>query len=476
MDDARLLWIKGDPGKGKTMMTMGLIDELSPRDRFSNAMPETPADINVTSQPCLLAYFFCQSTRPNLNNVASVLRGLIYILVMKRENLVRHVQKPYDTEGGQLFERVSALVGILSDILNDASLPMTYLLVDALDECVSGLPELLNIITDDRLSKPSRTKWLVTSRNLPDIERYLHQDPVGVKISLELSASHVSKAVTSFIDVKVQALVSMKNYDRETQANVQQLLLDRAEGTFLWVWLVCKRMESVPRYRTMSMLRELPPGLDPLYDRMKQQILEYNDEETVEYCKHILQLIMLAYRPLRLEELVVIASLPTTQLADVEDLIGHCGSFLTIREGTVIFVHLSAKEYFTTGNGSQIFTRMLRDEQKQGWITHCFLEAMNSRLCRDMCNLRKPGARIQEATDQIKASILPRTTYACEYWIDHLCACTHDYDDTLLDNGKAHCFLQKHLLHWLEAMSLLRKIPHAIAAIQKLQSVLTVRS
>jgi hypothetical protein len=270
--------------------------------------------------------------------------------------------------------------------------------------------------------------------------------------------------------------VSMKNYDRETQANVQQLLLDRAEGTFLWVWLVCKRMESVPRYRTMSMLRELPPGLDPLYDRMKEQILEHNDEETVEYCKHILQLIILAYRPLRLEELVVIASLPTTQLADVEDLIGHCGSFLTIREGTVIFVHLSAKEYFTTGNGSQMFTRMLTAEQKQGWVTHCLLEAMNNTLCRDMCSLRKPGARIKEATDQVEASILPQSTYACEYWIDHLCACTQDYDDTLLDNGKAHCFLQKHLLHWLEAMSLLRKIPHAIAATQKLKSVLTVRS
>ncbi|KAF2625735.1 hypothetical protein BU25DRAFT_110109 [Macroventuria anomochaeta] len=28
-DESRLLWIKSDPGKGKTMMTMGLIAELS---------------------------------------------------------------------------------------------------------------------------------------------------------------------------------------------------------------------------------------------------------------------------------------------------------------------------------------------------------------------------------------------------------------------------------------------------------------
>jgi hypothetical protein len=36
--DTRLLWIKGDPGKGKTMMTIGLIDELSCEHKSSTAM------------------------------------------------------------------------------------------------------------------------------------------------------------------------------------------------------------------------------------------------------------------------------------------------------------------------------------------------------------------------------------------------------------------------------------------------------
>jgi hypothetical protein len=49
-DDTRILWIHGDPGKGKTMMTMALIEEISRRLRTSVA------------EKGVLTYFFCQGT------------------------------------------------------------------------------------------------------------------------------------------------------------------------------------------------------------------------------------------------------------------------------------------------------------------------------------------------------------------------------------------------------------------------------
>ncbi|RMZ67749.1 vegetatible incompatibility HET-E-1 [Pyrenophora seminiperda CCB06] len=60
-NESRLLWIKGDPGKGKTMITMGVIVEL---------------ELQSKSQPCLLAYFFCQSTMSELNNTVAVPREI----------------------------------------------------------------------------------------------------------------------------------------------------------------------------------------------------------------------------------------------------------------------------------------------------------------------------------------------------------------------------------------------------------------
>jgi hypothetical protein len=71
------------------------------------------------------------------------------------------VQKRYETVSRLLFEGPNAvhmLREILSDILNGPSLPPTYLLIDALDECTSGLSELLYIITDASLRQHGKVK------------------------------------------------------------------------------------------------------------------------------------------------------------------------------------------------------------------------------------------------------------------------------------------------------------------------------
>ncbi|CAN9292460.1 unnamed protein product [Alternaria alternata] len=471
-DASRLLWIKGDPGKGKTMMAMGVIAELSRPESLSYVtVPKKRRRID-NPEP-LLSFFFCQSTQPGLNNALSVLRGLVYMLVTQSGDLLRYVQQPYKTVGKQLFEgpnAIYAMGGILSDVLNDASLPPTYLLVDALDECTSGLSELLRIITDTSLTRRSRVKWLVTSRNIPEIERHLQPDFLGVKVSLEVKASHVSKAVAAFVEYKVQRLVTVQRYDARLQAEVQQQLRDKAEGTFLWVSLVCKELEKVPLYRTRKVLEKLPPGLNPLYDRMMSQITA-EDAETAQYCKDVLRSITLALRPLQLKEVAATAGLPRDEFGDVQavaDLVSRCGSFLTVREAIISFVHLSAKDFFTIGNGRQVLNGTLAEEQ--GRMTNRLLDAMDSTLRRDMCSLQKPGVRIQEATGRVRSSCLPQVAYACEYWVEHLQAGGHACSDMLADGGKVHSFFQKHLLHWLEAMSLLQKMSEAILALQKLEA------
>ncbi|KAF3029132.1 hypothetical protein E8E12_000037, partial [Didymella heteroderae] len=467
---SRLLWISGDPGKGKTMLTMGVIaemsrgarrDEMKPSPRTMSKMLakmrlKTKKDATTAMAPPLLAYFFCQSTRPELNNAVSVLRGLVYLIIVQKEDLARHVQKRYESVGRLLFEGPNAayaLREILADMLNDSSLPPTYLLVDALDECTSGLSELLHIITDTSLGRHGKVKWLVTSRNIPEIERHLQPDPLGVKVSLEVKASHVSRAVGAFVEYKVRRLATVQRYDPVLQAEVQQQLRDKAEGTFLWVSLVCKELEGVPLYRTREVLQALPPGLNPLYDRM-MALITAQDAMTEEYCRAILRSIALAFRPLQREELAVAAGLPIDRFHDVQavvDLVSRCGSFLTVREGVVSFVHLSAKDYFTVGNGRQVLDGPLAVEQ--GRLIEQLLDAMDSMLRRDMCSLLKPGI-----------------AYACEYWVEHLQAGGHACGGILADGGKVHSFFGEHLLHWLEAMSLLQKMREAITGLQKLEA------
>lgn len=130
---SRLLWIKGDPGKGKTMLLCGIINELRKSITKSDR----------------LSYFFCQATDSRINTATAVLRGLVYMLVGQQPSLILHVRKKYDHAGKTLFEDANAWVAlseIFADILQDPSLKTTYLIVDALDECVVDLPKLLDFI------------------------------------------------------------------------------------------------------------------------------------------------------------------------------------------------------------------------------------------------------------------------------------------------------------------------------------------
>ncbi|GFP58632.1 vegetative incompatibility protein HET-E-1 [Trichoderma asperellum] len=139
-EDSRLLWIKGDPGKGKTMLLCGIVNELSPQTRLQDQKANT-----------LISYFFCQAADERINSATAVLRGLIYLVVKQQPLLVSHIQEKYKHGGEAIFKDVNAwtaLSEIFSNILEDACLERTYIIIDALDECVTDLPKLLDFITN----------------------------------------------------------------------------------------------------------------------------------------------------------------------------------------------------------------------------------------------------------------------------------------------------------------------------------------
>src|SRR5262249_11499196 len=160
-----------------------------------------------------------------------------------------HVRKKYDRAGKGLFEDANtwvALAEIFTDILQDLNLNTTYVIIDALDECVTDLSKLLDFIIQK--SSLSRVKWIVASRNWPDIEERLGN--AGQNLSLELNAESVSTAVKIFVQHKVLHLAQQKNYDDETRDAVFDHLSSNANDTFLWVALVCQILKQIPRRKT----------------------------------------------------------------------------------------------------------------------------------------------------------------------------------------------------------------------------------
>jgi hypothetical protein len=456
---SRLLWIKGDPGKGKTMLLCGIIDEL-----------QAPSAIAKTNK---VSYFFCQATDARINSATAVLRGLLYMLVKQQPSLASHIRKKYDEAGKNMFEDANAWVAlaeIFADVLRDSSLITTYLIVDALDECVTDRPKLLDFIAKQS-SVSSRVNWVVSSRNWPDIEVQLGHK---ARISLELNAESIAAAVAVFIQLKVSQLAQEKQYEAEVRDAVLQHLTTNANDTFLWVALVCQELKKTANRHVLRKLAVFPTGLDDLYKRMMQQMSQSDDAET---CRCVLALAAILYRPVTISELVALVEQleELDNLELVREIIGFCGSFLTLREDTVYFVHQSAKEFLFAQAHNEVFPD--GGEAVHQMIFSRSLAILSETLCRDMYSLEAPGYPI-ENVQLSEADSLAVIRYPCISWIDHLC----DSEPNSRANragslqvlGAVDEFLREKFLYWLEGLSLCKSVGRGVILIEKLLSLVQV--
>jgi hypothetical protein len=450
----QLLWIKGDPGKGKTMLLCGIIDKLK-------------------KETGLLSYFFCENGDSRINNATSVLRGLIYLLIEQKPLLIRHVQEKYNHAGQKLFTDANswiALNEILMDILQDPSLESAILIIDALDECVQGRAQLLDfIIKKSTLS--SRIKWIVSSRNWPEIEERLEMAEDRVTLRLELNEDSVSTAVGIYIQHKVLQLTKLKKYDEKIRAAVLEHLLSNANNTFLWVALVCESLKEIPRLNTLAKLNEFPPGLDSLYNRMINQICS---SVNADLCKQVLGLVATVYRPVKLQEMTSLLEAlkdMTDDMDSLKEIIGLCGSMLTIREDTVYLVHQSVKDYLLEKAFDEIFPSGREDIHKT--IFSMSLHVLSKKLKRDMYKLRALGCPIEEAKRPDPDPLAP-LRYSCTYWIDHFCDCCTDEKISPQGEDEIELFLKTKYLYWLEALSLSRKMSQGVRSMKKLEALIKV--
>ena len=460
---SHLLWIKGDPGKGKTMLLCGVIDELK----------------KLIIETHLLSFFYCQAPDSRINNATAVLRGLLYLLIDQQPSLISHIQKQHDLAGRNLFEDANAWVAlsdIFTNVLQDPSLKSTYLIIDALDECVKNLPELLNFIVQKSCISPN-VKWLVSSRNDTNIERKLRIDDSGMRLSLELkeNAEQISRAVDIYIDHCLSQLTQIQ-CDKHLRDSVRKKIQHKANGTFLWVSLVVKELKEVMSWEVLQVLDEVPTELKDVYRRMMEQIkrLQHNRPD---FCRHVLSIVTAAYRPLHLQELhILFGSHAQAQSIDqfTAPIVKMCGSFLIIRNDNVYLIHQSAQDFLTKEASHDIFPRGVGDIHHSIFLKS--LEILSRTLRRDIYGLHALGSSIEQAKPP-NPDPLAASHYSCVYWVDHLCdwnaSFTNDQPD-LLDVGTLDSFFRKKYLYWLEALSLCRCIPKGVLAMAKLEALVQV--
>lgn len=463
-----LLWIEGGPGMGKTMLLCGIINEL---ERLS--MPEDGQD------DLILSYFFCQPNSHS-NNATSVLRGLIYRLVAQRRELLPQLQSAYKDKGNGLYQGRGAwlnLRDVLEAMLKRLHPRKVCFVINALDKCTEDLTKLIGFMSQS--ASPSAPKWIVSSRPNMTIRSRLrgHQLLRKLDLGVEETAQHVSRAVDAFID---NALLNVPwlHDDKQLYTRVRNELSRRSGGTFFWVSHVVKELRVTEKRDVDSVITQTPETLDNVFRRMLDQI-EQLKEDDVGYCRDILLCTVAVHRPLCLHELGVLSGLPN-KLADnpeeIARLVSGCGFLLTIKHEAIYFIHQSARDflrqeqdwftishpyYFCDGGFNtrqDIHTRLVKES----------LKAMSSKLRRDIYKLGVPGASIGH-DKRPSPNPLVAIQYSCVYWVDHLEKAVEEPTYLSQYIQPAIEFLEHHLLHWLEALSLIGDVSAGVAALAKLE-------
>lgn len=446
-------------------MSIGLIEELSQKHHEST----------------VVAYSFCQNADNELNTLESIIKGLILQLMNQQIGLRESLRCRWDTAHNRFNEDITSwqnLWNILMEMLDRCQCSKIYIIVDALDECQdNGMADFFKRLVRNGLDHPSKIKWLLTSRPLDSAERALLVGRDQVQVSLDLNSEYVSKAVEAYISNKVDELSHHHGYRETLGTAVKSLLTEKAEGTFLWVSLVCKRLESVSKDEALTTIQNLPPGLHHFYDRVLKQ-LSKGEPDYFHKCIRLLKAMMLAYRPLRVEEVPSVTGL-TNKDDTIQALVNRCSSFITVQEHSVEFVHQSARDYLAGDNGQSILNS--REQFGHDEIVLGCLSYLSERLKVNLIDLPRPDSTRDSSKppmDEKQSSQLFCLDYAATFWVKHLGNIKRRAiaQSGCIEKGAVGIFLHTKLLEWLECLSLLDRLPQAIELLRELVGITTVSS
>lgn len=452
-ESCQVLWLHGPAGTGKSRLVIGIIAELS--QQSFNMAPG-------------LAYFFFQSSQQNMSSPTSALRSLIWMLLIQQPHLFSYIRQTLRNAGGNYFNTSTvfwSLAEIFKKMLGDEHLTPVILVLDALDECDetnAGNPDAQHLISliSDTLNISHKIKWLLSSR--PETKSFYYKKLINypaLGAIIDVDVQSRSGPVEAYIKHKLSELERENDYPKNVLNDISIEIRERAQNTFLWVSLVFRDIieNKVAEYDAVEHVRSSPPSLKNLYTHLMSRVESLNRSDP-EYCKAVIAAVCFAYRPLSYAELHVVSGLPHNVRLVL--IVPKCGSLLTVRNGIVHLPHNSTREYLNDFFASK--NREGGTDRFHADIANHSIQAMSRTLKKNIYNIQ-PWSEFSSISvpDQ---DPLAGVRYLCEFWVDHLC----EGKSRRFDDGTVFSFLGEHLLHWLESLSLINKLPSAVASIRKL--------
>ncbi|KAF2624116.1 hypothetical protein BU25DRAFT_348524 [Macroventuria anomochaeta] len=377
--------------------------------------------------------------------------------------------------------------------------PETYIVVvDALDECDSdsNICIIVQLLAELRSSLAGgvRLRVFLTSRPEVPIQYSFSQVPHREHQNFALhrvSPLIINNDIRLFLEHKFRLIIQKRRLRTDWPgATVIAQLVQSASRLFIWAATACRFIEEGVTRRVMHdrlqiILQSSEPISEPEAHLNKIYIavltssvpITLTEEEKEEYClraRYILGSLVLLLSPLSalsLGRLLPFADLVSED--DVEDVLEGLHAILDIPEipaKPLRLHHPSFRDFLLSKDrcGDDRFWVNERGAHEE--LASCCLQLMSgpSGLRQDMCSFLKPGTLRSEIGEETVASSLPpELQYACRYWVEHLMRS----QQSIAEGDAVHIFLQTHLLHWLEAMSLIGETSQCVRLLARLQAL-----
>ncbi|KAI1328531.1 hypothetical protein F5Y16DRAFT_398223 [Xylariaceae sp. FL0255] len=233
--------------------------------------------------------------------------------------------------------------------------------------------------------------------------------------------------------------------DELSLGNIGELchtILTKSQGSFLWVRLVLQELENAYTDEDIEdILNEIPSDLQELYHRMLRSI--ENERRRTKLAKSILKWVVLACRPLSVDELRCAIKLDIHETPhNMEKVISTvCGQLVFVDQGAKVhMIHETAREFLVSED-------LVSDLAVRKGDGHGQLALVCCRYLSGEVLKVPPDSKATRASKLFSAMDTALVDYASRYFTEHLYR-SNSKDDAPMD--ELILFLRSNTLHWVE--------------------------
>jgi hypothetical protein len=449
-------------------------------------------------QGCLGASFFFSRGGGDVRNARKLFTSIAMQLARNSPSLhgyiCQAISEHKDVAKKSLRDQWHQLVlGPLSKLnSNVVRSPRLVLVVDALDECESDndIEAIVQLLTQVRSLTDVKLRVFLTSRPEIPVRYGFSQVPETVHndfILHNISPPIIEHDISIFLEANFRRIRQKHTLPEDWPGDqVIVCLVQKSSGLFIWAATAYRFISEGRRFarKRLSLLLQDNTSLTEPEKQLNEIYLtvlksstdnnydELEREELYGTLRAALGIIVILVSPLSIFSLARLLRIPKD---DVEQTLDGLHSILNIPKDQaqpVRLHHPSFRDFLLDKDRCSDPQFWVDEKKAHRSLADYSLQLMSENLRRDICDLRSPGALATEVRWEAIEQCLPNELqYACLYWVQHL----QKSGARLHDNCQVHKFLQKHLLHWLENLSLMRKTSEGILALISLEAIVAVR-